>query len=123
MAVQRYCSVQDVRNFYRGITPDIYNDQAISSAISLVEAEINTRLKQRYNVPFVTSIPEVIKLIAIDLTAARIIDPMHSGDALSREAPLSERTRKRAIDLLDGLASGKYLLECGQHSVQSAGKI
>ena len=106
----RYCSVQDVRDAYQMITADVYSNSAISIAISLVQAEIDGRIGQRYKVPFTDSVPELIRAIAIELTMANIIDPMHGGDSLSREAPLSERKRKRATEILDGIATGRIAL-------------
>lgn len=93
-----------------GTAASLDNTQ-LQQAIDAAEAEIDARLSQRYEVPFVVAtLPKLVKDIARDI-AAYLADLVYRGnvDYSSDTDPVMLRYR-RAEKLLEQLASGEIVV-------------
>ena len=84
-------------------------DTRITSGIEYADALIDSKLSACYTVPFKKA-PKLIKHISADLAAAFELDGAFSGGGEDEPTALSNTLRKRAMDLLDQIASKQVLL-------------
>lgn len=113
-----YSNREDVRRLLVGArgddgnrTPDVLDNDQIDDDIANADAQIDAALNRRYEVPFTTPIPAMVKFMSIDI-ASYLADMRFRG---SREYsgtthPFQLRY-DRARRLLDDLGSGRRLLD------------
>lgn len=103
-----YCTPADIVKRYKKIDTDKLNVQDIDIQIQFTEAYINSRLANKYTVPF-TSVPMEIKRLTVDFTVIRIAQLYFVGFDLTAMNGL-EIIRKQLEETLDRLADGSSML-------------
>ncbi len=90
-----YCTDAQVRDLCKLIDLTEISIPEVAGFIAKAEARINAALKERYKVPLVVPIPDLIQGIAADMAASFVLDKQYS-DRTKDQTSLAEVYFKRA---------------------------
>jgi len=113
-----YCSIDDVRgrNSLLLASSNNASDARIEEAVNYADSIIDGSLSDRYTVPLV-SVPAIVRGISADLAASELLSQIIGTRGDNDEPTQAQDLRKKAMDLLDRIASGKIDLQINSASV------
>lgn len=88
--------------------PDAIDDTEVAQAIANAQAEVTVKVAARYTVSSPSVAPEVLRNVVIDIAFYLLALQQHVG-VLDEDDVIVLRYR-RAVELVDGIAAGKYSL-------------
>lgn len=98
----------------RNKTPAQLSDGQIEYAILSADAQIDSHLRRRYDLPFV-SVPSQVKALSIAIAAYECANMFMNVGPLNEESGLA-RMYDRAFKILDGIRTGKFGLDSDEVS-------
>jgi len=104
-----YTTVARIRKVLPKLTSTVMVDADVASEIEKAEAIINSKIGNKYTVPFVSgSVPPVIQGFAEDITAYLIMRTMYTQDSQNKTAWIDDF--KTAISNLNAIRDGKQVV-------------
>lgn len=98
-------------------------EATIEEGIVWADSKIDSRLGQRYRVPFASPVPSLIAQISADLAAYYALVEIYSGGADNQPTLLAQELKARAFEALTELAEGTASLPDGESGSVSSASI
>jgi phage gp36-like protein len=114
-----YVSISDVRERLPLITEAVRTDAQIESFIDDVDAVTDGYLRGVYVLPLIDPIDPLITYVALELTCGLVLENVY-GEESPNDVAQPRFLKERALRLLDGMRSGRILLDHGAYPGESA---
>ncbi len=105
-----YCTQDDVAKRIPAISADLRAAALISDAIVAAQAEIDGNLKPKFNVPFSTPVPSLVRVIAINLAAGLALEAAFSGGEHLEQIQYADRQQAKARAMIQQILAGTMSL-------------
>lgn len=92
------------------LTPNQLSDDQVTAEIANADSEIDAKLANRYTVPFIAPIPELIHSLSIDIAAYLCDLRFRGARELSSDLHPFYLRYRRALDMLEKLTLGSLEL-------------
>ena len=93
------------------ITPDARASAQVAAGIAVATSRINGRLAEKYLVPFVDPVPELIQVVATTLAASWAMRNVFSGSEHVEQIEFAQQLETEGKALLNEIYSGDLRLE------------
>lgn len=104
-----YVSIANVRKILLKVTVDVMGDADVTIKIEKAQAVIDSKIGNKYTVPFTTgNVPPVIEVFAGDIAAYYIMRTMYTQDSQNKTAWVEDF--KIAISALNAIRDGKQVV-------------
>jgi len=104
------------------ITPDARASAQVAAGIAVATSRINGRLAEKFVVPFVDPVPDLVQVVATNLAAAWAMRSVFSGAEHLEQIEFAKALEAEGKTLLNEIYSGELRLEDAQTNQTVAGR-